>query len=117
MTITYLGELPTLPCNDNLTTSDPNGAHYYGEIPMATTTATFEEVDQHIQKADLGVFQAGGARHVAAGSPPAAALPNVCAIYKIVRPILILISNLPLIPQKWRDALKIFVQILDTICP
>ena len=82
-----------------------------------SSSLTFEEVDKHIQGADLSAFQAGGKQAAAAGAAPAAALPNVCGIYKVVRPILVLVSNLPIIPQKWRDALKTFISVLDTVCP
>jgi hypothetical protein len=88
---------------------------------MANTSVnpTFEEVDKHIQSVDLSAFQPGGKHHVpaSAAANPAAALPNVCGIYKSVRPILVIVSNIPLIPQKWRDVLKTFIQSLDVICP
>jgi hypothetical protein len=86
---------------------------------MSTNAPTFEEVDKHIQSADLSAFQPGGRHHVAAAAAanPAAVIPNVCGIYKVVRPILALIANLPLIPQKWKDAIKAFMQVLDALCP
>lgn len=85
----------------------------------SSSNPTFEDVEKHIQSADLSAFQKGGKLHVSASAAasPAAAIPNVCAIYKIVRPILVLLSNLPLIPQKWRDAIKLFIQALDVFCP
>ena len=70
---------------------------------------TFEDVDKHIQAADLTTIQ-----------PPAAgavALPNICPAYKIVRPILELASNSLFLPQKWRAAIKAFIGVLDVICP
>jgi hypothetical protein len=82
-----------------------------------THNPTFEEVDQHIRNADLSAFQPGGQHHVAAGAAPAVAIPNICAAYKVIRPILVILSNLPLIPQKWRDAIKAFMGVADTLCP
>jgi hypothetical protein len=82
-----------------------------------TQDPTFDEVDQHIKNADLTAIQPGGKHHPAAAPAAAAALPNVCAAYKIVRPILVLLSNTPLIPQKWRDAIKAFIGVMDVICP
>lgn len=87
---------------------------------MPSKNPTFEEVDKHIQKADLSAFQAGGKMRLSAASAkasPAAAIPNICGIYKIVRPILVLISNFPMIPKKWKDAIKLFMQALDAFCP
>lgn len=79
---------------------------------------TFEEVDKHFQSADLSAFQQGGRYHVSASmtASPAAAIPNVCAIYKIVRPFLVLATNFP-IPAKWKTAIKLFMQAMDTFCP
>lgn len=82
-----------------------------------SSTPTFDEVDKHIQAADLTAIQPGGKLHAAAAAPAAAVLPNICAAYKIVRPILVLASNTPILPQKWRDALKAFIGVLDAICP
>jgi hypothetical protein len=86
---------------------------------MATSSSpTFDEVDKHIQAADLAAIQPGGKHFpaAAAGAVPAA-LPNICPAYKIVRPILVLASNTPIIPQKWRDAIKAFIAVMDVICP
>ena len=82
-----------------------------------TQDPTFDEVDQHVKNADLSSIQPGGKHYSAAAPAATAALPNVCAAYKIVRPILVLLSNTPLIPQKWRDAIKAFVGVMDVICP
>jgi hypothetical protein len=85
----------------------------------SSTNPTFEEVDKHFQSADLSAFQPGGKHHISGSTAvsPAAAIPNVCAIYKVVRPFLVLASNLPLLPQKWRDAIKLFIQAMDSFCP
>jgi hypothetical protein len=84
---------------------------------MSASNLTFEEVDKHIQSADLSAFQAGGKHHLAAGAAPAAAIPNVCAAYHVIKPILTLIANLPIIPKKWKDAIKAFMGVLDALCP
>ena len=72
-------------------------------------TPTFEDVDKHIQAANLASIQ-----------PPTAAiagLPNICPAYKIIRPILVLLSTAPLIPAKWQAAIKAFLGVMDAICP
>ena len=84
---------------------------------MATTTTsalTFEEIDKHIQGIDFKSLQSSA---VQGAGGTGAAVPNLCAAYKAIRPILVLLTTLVLLPQKWRDALKAFVQILDSICP
>jgi hypothetical protein len=90
------------------------------ETKMSANVPTFEEVDKHIQSADLSAFHPGGKHAMTAASAsanPAAVIPNICGAYKIVRPILQLLSNLPLIPKKWKDAVKAFMGVLDMLCP
>lgn len=85
---------------------------------MSATNPTFEEVNKLVQDADLSQFQPGGKYHLSASTAatPAAAIPNVCAAYKLIRPILALLLSLP-IPQKWKDVIKAFMGVMDTICP
>ena len=85
----------------------------------SSSNPTFEEVDKHFESADLSAFQPGGKYHISASAAasPAAAIPNVCAIYKIARPFLVLASNFPLLKPKWREAIKLFIQALDVFCP
>lgn len=87
---------------------------------MPDNQLTFEEVNKHFESADLSQFQEGGKNHFSAeavAKTPALVLQNVCGIYKIVRPFLALVSNIPLIPKKWRDAIKTFMGVMDGICP
>src|SRR5437016_13905945 len=76
------------------------------ESNMSSKVPTFEEVDAHIQAADLSKIQPPAA----AGA--AAAVPNVCAAYKVVKPFLQLAANFPFIPKKWRDAITAFMNVL-----
>jgi hypothetical protein len=81
------------------------------EARMPKNSYTFEKVDAHIS------------RHLANVKRPSAAkvaamdLPDICPYYKLIRPILVLLSDFPLIPLKWRTALKIFIEVMDRICP
>jgi hypothetical protein len=85
---------------------------------MSAQVPTFEEIDKHIQSADLSAFQPGGKHHLAAGAgSPAAAIPNLCAAYKVIRPILLALAAFPFIPSKWKDAIKAFMGVLDALCP
>lgn len=81
---------------------------------------TFEEVNKHFESVDLSQFTEGGTHHFSAKSvaaAPADVLNKVCGIYRVVRPFLVLVSNFPLLPVKWREAIKIFIGLLDSICP
>ena len=79
-------------------------------------TLSFEEVDKHVQKADLSVFKIEkpkGKGAAAAG----VSVPNVCPAYKTVRPILALVAGLFIIPKKWRDIITGFMGVMDLMCP
>lgn len=67
---------------------------------------TFEEVDAYIEKHSKDLPQGA-----------ALAAPSLCAVYKVVRPILVLASQAIFIPKKWRDAIKALISVLDMTCP
>lgn len=74
---------------------------------------TFEQIDAAFDGLDKVNVEALGGR----GLTTAAAIPQVCPVYKAVRPFLVAVSNIPFIPQKWRNGIKTFIQVMDTICP
>lgn len=81
---------------------------------------TFEEIDQHIKSANLAQFEHGGGGHftaAAVAANPSDVLKKICSIYRVIRPILVALSNLPLIPGSWKTALKTFISLMDTLCP
>jgi len=84
---------------------------------MAKKNLTFEDVDKLIQKADLSALKTAPRAAAKAAVDPAAVIAQVCAAYKIIRPILLLLSNLPLIPKKWRDVITGFMKLMDSLCP
>jgi hypothetical protein len=85
---------------------------------MQDKELTFEDVNRHFERVDLSTFQKGGKNYFAPGAGATAdVLQKVCSIYKIVRPFLVLVSNIPLIPAKWREAIKTFINLMDGICP
>jgi hypothetical protein len=43
-------------------------------------------------------------------------MPKVCAVYRAVRPILALLAKTPILPKKWRDAINVFISLMDGIC-
>ena len=84
---------------------------------MAKNNPTFEEVDRMIQKADLSALQKAPRAAARAAVDPTAVFGQVCAAYKVIRPILALLLNTPLLPKKWKDAIKAFMKVLDAVCP
>lgn len=84
---------------------------------MSDKTPTYEEIEKHLASVNLADFQPGGKYHPAAGTSAAAAIPNVCPAYKMVKPILQAVVAFPLIPKKIKDAIKAFMSVLDVVCP
>ena len=85
---------------------------------MPDQTITFEQIDAAMNKVDLAAHRRAVAGISAqAAANPALALPQLCPIYKAVRPFLVAASNLPFIPQKWRDVIKGFIDVVDVLCP
>jgi|CXWL01.1.fsa_nt_gi hypothetical protein len=83
-------------------------------------TPSFEEIDRHINALDLREFQADGRFHFTTTDVKAApgdVLQKVCTIYRAIRPILLVLQGLPLIPAAWRAAIKTFTGLMDTLCP
>jgi hypothetical protein len=79
---------------------------------------TFEEVNQHFNNVDLTSFQKGGRNYFEPGATATGdILQKVRGIYKVVRPFLVRVSNLPLIPDKWKEAIKTFISLMDGLCP
>jgi hypothetical protein len=84
---------------------------------MPKDNPTFEEVNKHIEKADLKKMEksSGGALAAADAAIPIPA--QICANYQIIRPILALIASAFFLPDKWRKAVKAFMKFMDTLCP
>lgn len=81
---------------------------------------TFDDVEKHLKGVDLTQFHPGGQHHLAAapsGTAGAVNVSQICPIYKVVKPIIYLVSSLPIFPRKWTDALGLFLQVMDVICP
>lgn len=71
-------------------------------------TLTFEEVNAHIEQHTTGK----NAHLLTANTAP-----DLCSIYLIARPILVLASQAFFIPQKWRQIITAFIAALDALCP
>lgn len=77
---------------------------------------TFEEVDAHFKHADMSIFVQDKAA-VAAVPNPAVILAKACAAYKLIRPFLALVLNVPFLPSTWKTAIKGFMTLMNSICP
>ncbi len=91
---------------------------------MEDKNLTFESVNKHFESpaskktlAETETQLKSSALSAAAAPNPAAILAQVCRIYKVVRPFLRLILNVPLIPSSWKNAIRTFCNLMDTLCP
>lgn len=85
---------------------------------MADKVLTNEELEAHVDKYLAPVQKAATGADAAAGRVAAAdVLPNVCAAYKLVKPILQAVLAIPFLSKKIKDAIKVFLKVLDAICP
>lgn len=75
---------------------------------MADKAMTLEQLEKHVDKFNVKKFKGGGT---------AAALPDVCPPYKMIRPILQAVLVIPFLSKKIKDAIKAFMGFMDSICP
>jgi len=75
---------------------------------VMTTQFTFAEIDQKI----AWLRSPDRASLLTPGADP---MTRLVTIYRAVRPIILVILGLPLIPPAWRSVLKLFVTNLDTL--
>lgn len=81
---------------------------------------SFEEIDRLINDLDLKAFEPGGPLHFTAAdaaADPGGVLQKICVIYGGIRPILGALANFPLLPKQWRAAIKVFIGLMDSLCP
>ncbi|HEV7474400.1 MAG TPA: hypothetical protein VGN90_10150 [Pyrinomonadaceae bacterium] len=85
---------------------------------MSDKALTNEELEAHVDKY-LSTVQAAASKPQAAAAAggTAAAIPNVCPAYKMVKPILQAVLLIPFLSKKIKDAIKAFMSVMDAICP
>ena len=77
---------------------------------MSDEKYNFEEINRGISALELVEAEA------ALEASPEDIRRRVCEIYQAIRPILVVLSNFPLIPKAWREALKVFIRLMDALC-
>lgn len=78
---------------------------------------TLEQIEEHIKNANLEQYDKPKAEGIDVQQDLGDQLQNVCGIYRGVRPILKVVSTFPLIPKTIKNAVKMFMKVLDSICP
>ncbi|MEZ5015916.1 MAG: hypothetical protein R2800_02615 [Flavipsychrobacter sp.] len=80
----------------------------------------YQDLDSHINNLDLSDFEPGAKHHFdaeAVSLDPSSVLKKICKLYRGIRPILVAITKIPLIPGKFTKPLKTFIKLMDTLCP
>ena len=74
------------------------------------TSVTFHEIDHWVSTIEPHVIEAQ-----AVADSPADRVQKVIAIFRGLRPLLVLIAALQLIPSPWRAAVQLFIAALDAL--
>jgi hypothetical protein len=77
---------------------------------IRNTPITFKAIDREVKKLDVNAFTSEGAV-----STPAGDAQRLSTVFASVRPILLSLAAVPLIPAAWRTALRVFVNTLDQV--
>jgi len=73
-----------------------------------STHGSFDTIDQHVKNVDL---ESSGQQ----SSSPQSRIERLTHVYAGVRPILAALSAFTLIPLRWREALRVFIALIDEI--
>ncbi len=76
---------------------------------MQDRNYTFEELSAHIDKHFVPVANAKALSKADANN-------RLCSIYHVARPVLVILTKIPLIPPKIKNVIKAFIEIVDIIC-
>lgn len=74
------------------------------------SSVTFHEIDHWVSTIEPDVLEAK-----AVGDSPADRVSKVIAIFRGLRPLLVMIAALQLIPNQWRAAVQLFIAALDAL--
>jgi len=80
---------------------------------------TLEQLEAHLKKGNIEQFATNGgatAQTDAAAAAPADVLKKICGAYKVIKPILTIVLNFPLIPSSVKNAIRTFMNIMNGIC-
>jgi len=78
--------------------------------PIEKNEISFESIDAQVSRFDLSSVTTRGAGQA---QPPLS--QRLLTAFAVVRPILIAVAAIPLIPAKWRVAIRAFITTLDEV--
>jgi hypothetical protein len=77
----------------------------------------YEELGAEVAKLNHDSVHQAAAKMTAPGAAAAINIPQVCDIYKKVKPFLSLIGRIPFIPAGIKSAINAFMGAMDLLCP
>lgn len=87
---------------------------------MAKKSNSQKDVIEYFNKLNLSEFQKGGRKYFTPNdvkTDPGGVIQKICELYHKIRPILAALLLIPFIPKKIKDAIKIFMDNMDKLCP
>ena len=87
---------------------------------MAKKIKSESDLIVYFEKLNLSEFKSGGKKYFTSADVkrnPGDVIQKICDIYHKIKPFLEIIIKIPFIPQKIRDAIKVFMDLMDKLCP
>ena len=87
---------------------------------MAKSYNSKNDIIAYFEKLNLSEFKSGGKKYFTPADvkkDPSGVIEKICELYHKVKPFLEIIIKIPIIPKKIRDAVKVFMDMMDKLCP
>lgn len=87
---------------------------------MAKKSKSESDLILYFDKLNLSEFKIGGKKYFTSANiknDPSGVIEKICSIYRKVRPFLAAILVIPFIPKKIKDAIRVFMDLMDKLCP
>ena len=87
---------------------------------MAKKSNSKNDLIAYFDNLNLSEFKKGGRKYFTPNevkTDPGGVIQKICEIYHKVRPFLAAILVIPFIPKKIKDAIKMFMDMMDKLCP
>ena len=87
---------------------------------MAKKIKSESDLITYFEKLNLSEFKKGGKKFFTSADvtrDPAGVIQKICEFYHKIRWIFEVLIKIPFIPKKIREAIKVFMDLMDKLCP
>ena len=87
---------------------------------MAKKIRSESDLIVYFEKLDLSEFKKGGKKFFTPADvkrDPAGVIQKICELYHKIKWIFEVLIKIPFIPKKIRDAIQVFIDMMDKLCP